>query len=126
MRTVPRRTVALLVCIAIAAASVALVLPPTQHNGTMLTPPASFPLTFTCAQAVTNDAGRVCVRTEPGASLTIQISYCSHHVATSAALQGIVYADSKGTYEWEWQPHTTCKGTAIADVVARWHGIGVE
>jgi len=46
--------------------------------------------------------------------------------APSAALRGIVYAESTSAYEWEWTPHTHCGGTAPADVIARWHVRGVE
>ncbi|GAC1459064.1 MAG: hypothetical protein PVSMB4_18450 [Ktedonobacterales bacterium] len=85
---------------------------------------AAVALTFTCASAVDNTAGRICVHTQPGAALTISVSYCSgfSQPDPSSSLQGTVYADGSGDYVWRWTPQTTCHGTALAYVTAKWHG----
>lgn len=51
-----------------------------------------------------------CVRTLPGASLTISVSYCNNSVDQSIALKGTFTADSTGYYEWRWAPQATCTG----------------
>src|SRR5207248_11263526 len=56
----------------------------------------SLTLTFTCAQAVDYQSGKVCVHTHAGAALTIKVKYCSGYYATSKSLQGTSYADSLG------------------------------
>ena len=85
-------------------------------------PPPTLTLTFTCASAVDYSSGQVCVHTEPGAALTITVRYCSGYKATSDSLQGTVYANSAGNYEWTWEPETECRGAATAYVTASWNG----
>jgi hypothetical protein len=79
-------------------------------------------LSFTCAQAVDYSYGRVCVHTQPGAALTITVTYCTGYNAVSHSLQGTEYADSSGNYEWDWTPETKCRGSATAYVQASWNG----
>ena len=85
-------------------------------------PPPQLFINFTCAQAVDYSYGRVCVHTLAGAALTITVTYCSGYPATSASLQGTVYANGSGNYEWDWTPETSCRGQATADVTAIWKG----
>jgi len=92
----------------------------------IITPTTTFPLTFTCAEATTYQSGSICIKTEPGAQLQIKITYCSHHIAQSASLTGIFYADSQGTFQWNWIPDTSCRGDATADVTAHWQGLWKE
>lgn len=89
-------------------------------------PPAQLAIAFTCASAVDYSTGRVCVHTDPGAALTITVTYCSGYTAKSASLQGTSYADGSGNHEWDWTPETKCKGTATADVTATWQGQSAE
>lgn len=90
-------------------------------------PPApSLAITFTCASAVDYSYGQVCVHTEQGAALTITVTYCSGYDATSDSLQGTVYANSVGNYEWTWEPETKCRGAATATVNATWNGQSVS
>lgn len=84
--------------------------------------PAKLTIQFTCAHAVDHSSGSVCVHTLPGATLSITITYCSHHQATSNSLKGTHTADSSGNYTWTWTPDTTCKGTATAAVTASKNG----
>ncbi len=84
--------------------------------------PASLTLTFTCAQAVDYQSGKVCVHTQPGAALTIKVKYCSGYYATSKSLQGTKIANSSGNYTWHWVPETKCRGSATAYVTAKWNG----
>ena len=79
-------------------------------------------LSFTCAQAVDYSYGRVCVHSQPGAALTITVTYCTGYNAVSKSLQGTQYANSSGNYEWDWTPQTKCRGSATAYVQASWNG----
>ncbi len=85
-----------------------------SHSPTPSAP--AFTLDFTCAQAWNQVLGVVCVKTAPGAALTISIRYCGH-TANDASLKGTVHADDKGQYAWNWMPNTTC-GTGKATVTA--------
>lgn len=69
-----------------------------------------------------------CVRTLPGASLTISVSYCNGNSDQSNGLQGTFTADGTGYYEWNWKPQATCQnGSAYwsgkATVTARLNGL---
>ena len=69
-------------------------------------------LSFEC-KGDFNPSGRhekVCVRTLPGASLTIKVTYCSGSVDQSTALKGTFTADETGQYAWNWTPEATCQG----------------
>src|SRR5215469_8948693 len=83
-------------------------------------------LTFTGASAVDYKYGTVSIHTQPGASLTITVTYCSGHKAVSDSLQGTSYADAGGNHTWTWTPETKCKGNATADVTANWNGQFIE
>lgn len=107
---------ALLVCI---TATVVLSAPSAGHAA------GSLSLTFTCAQAVDNVAGQVCVHTSAGAALTIKVRYCSGYYSTTHDLKGTRYADAQGNYTWSWTPQTTCPGPATATVKARLNGQSV-
>lgn len=50
-----------------------------------------------------------CVRTLPGAALTIAVSYCNGNRDQSSSLQGTFTADSAGYYEWNWKPQAQCQ-----------------
>ena len=50
-----------------------------------------------------------CVRTLPGASLTISVSYCNGNGDQSSSLKGTFTADSAGYYEWDWKPQASCQ-----------------
>ncbi len=79
---------------------------------TLTTPPTKLVLTFECKGGF-NPGGtheKVCVRTLPGASLTIQVTYCKGSVDQSTALKGTFTADKAGFYEWSWTPKATCQG----------------
>ena len=79
---------------------------------TQTTSPAKLVLTFEC-KGEFNPSGtheHVCVRTFPGASLTITVRYCTGSVDQSPALKGIFTADHTGFYEWSWTPQATCQG----------------
>ena len=84
-------------------------------------PPARLFITFTCADATDYSYGEVCVHTQPGAALTITVTYCSGRQATSLSLQGTSYADGSGNHRWSWEPETKCQGSATAYVSASWH-----
>lgn len=79
-------------------------------------------LTFTCASAVDNSFGVLCVRTHAGAALTITVRYCTGYLAVSKSLKGTTYANSAGNANWWWKPDTKCRGNATATVRAIWHG----
>ena len=68
-----------------------------------------------------------CVRTLPGASLTISVSYCNGNSDQSSSLQGPFIADSTGYYEWDWKPRAPCQNgpaywSGKAMVTARLNG----
>ena len=71
---------------------------------------------FTCAKAVDNKQGNVCVHTQAKAALTIRIKYCTGYYAVSKSLKGTQYADTRGNHTWTWTPQTKCKGPATAYV----------
>ncbi len=50
-----------------------------------------------------------CVRTLPGASLTISVSYCNGNSDQSSSLKGTFTSDSTGYYEWDWKPQASCQ-----------------
>ncbi len=77
---------------------------------------------FTCASAVDNKQGSVCVHTQAKAALTIQIKYCSGYYAVSKSLKGTQHADARGNYTWTWTPQTKCKGPATASVNEKFGG----
>lgn len=84
--------------------------------------PAALTLVFTCANAVDYSHGEVCVRTRPGASLTIRVVYCTGYPAVSRSLKGTQYADASGSHVWTWKPETKCRGRATATVTAHANG----
>jgi hypothetical protein len=84
----------------------------------------AFPLDFTCAQAWNTVLGVVCVKTQPGAALTIGVTACGRAVR-DAGLKGTVNADDKGQYAWNWTPNTTCR-SAKATVTAKSGGKTVK
>lgn len=49
-----------------------------------------------------------CVRTLPGASMTISVSYCNGNSDQSSSLKGTFTADSTGYYQWDWTPKAPC------------------
>lgn len=77
---------------------------------------------LTCDDAVNNSHARICVHTRPGTALQITISYCSGAVDQSPSLQGTHNADANGDVEWDWVPHSTCTGQALARIIAQLDG----
>src|SRR5690348_15674342 len=77
---------------------------------------------LTCDEAVNNSHARICVHTRPGTALQITISYCSGAVDQSSSLQGTHNADANGDFEWDWTPHSTCTGQALARIIAQLDG----
>ncbi len=78
-----------------------------------LTPPLTkLVLTFECKGDFTPDGTneKVCVRTLPGASLTITVTYCTGSVDQSTTLKGTFTADQTGHHTWSWTPKATCQG----------------
>ncbi len=77
------------------------------------TPPLTqLVLTFEC-KGDFNPSGtheKVCVRTLPGASLTITVTYCTGSVDQSTDLKGTFTADKIGNFGWSWTPKATCQG----------------
>ena len=71
---------------------------------------------FTCANAVDNKHGNICVHTQVKAALTIRVKYCTGYYAVSRSLKGTQYADAHGNHIWTWTPQTKCKGAATAYV----------
>jgi hypothetical protein len=82
-------------------------------------------IAVTCASAVDYSYGQVCVHTHAGAQLTITVTYCSGHKATSSSLQGTFTANGSGDYTWNWTPQTTCRGSANAFITDDWNGQSV-
>lgn len=79
---------------------------------TMTATPTKLVLTFEC-KGEFNPSGtheKVCVRTVPGASLTIKVTYCTGSVDQSNVLKGTFTADKTGYYAWGWTPQATCQG----------------
>ena len=96
---------------------------PTQPKPT---PKPQIFLTFTNSSAVDYSNGSVSVHTQPGAALTITVTYCTGYKAVSDSLKGTSYADGGGNHKWTWTPETKCRGEATADVTANWNGQFVE
>ena len=77
---------------------------------------------FTCANAIDNKKGNVCVHTQAKAALTIRIKYCTGYYAVSKSLKGTQSADTRGNHTWTWTPQTKCKGPATAYVNEKFGG----
>ena len=77
---------------------------------------APLPLTVTCAVAVDHASGRLCVRTVPGATLSVTKKYCAGFGPPDCnpSVTGAAKADALGNYVWTWAPNTTCRGGAMA------------
>jgi hypothetical protein len=94
---------------------------PTGTSRTTSPPVAApLPLTVTCAVAVDHASGRLCVRTVPGATLSVTIKYCAGFGPPdrNPSLTGAAKADALGNYVWTWAPNTTCRGGALAFITA--------
>lgn len=100
------------------------VMPTASATPTPTPPPtaASTAIEITCADAINNISGEVCVHTTPGAAISISVTYCNGLEARNTDLQGTRYADSDGNYTWSWVPETTCPGTANIHVTANGTG----
>jgi len=95
------------------ASNPVLTVTPTATLVPTLTPPQpKLVLTFGCQGDFTPSGTheKVCVRTLPGASLTITVTYCTGSVDQSTALKGTFIADKAGYFEWRWTPKATCQG----------------
>ncbi|HJT56725.1 MAG TPA: hypothetical protein VJ761_09535 [Ktedonobacteraceae bacterium] len=84
----------------------------TTPVATQSTPAAKLMLTFACKGGFTPSGTHeyVCVRTLPGASLTIHVTYCTGSVDQSPALTGTFTADNTGSHQWSWTPKANCQG----------------
>lgn len=88
-------------------------LPPTSTASAQQAP--ALHLNFTCNTATGSESGpvQVCVKTQPGASLTIKMIYCDTVVDSSGTLKGTFVADANGDYFWKWSEPKMCNGQAI-------------
>lgn len=84
------------------------------------TQPPALSITFTCASGQLHNSGKVCVHTQPGASLRITVRYCNG--AEAKGLHGNATADADGNVTWTWPIGSACVGAATATVTARWQG----
>ena len=83
-------------------------------------PSAPLTLSITCASGAIHGTGKVCVRTQPSAALSISVKYCD---GTSAkGLHAGATADSSGAYTGTWPVRSACVGAATATVTAQWQG----
>lgn len=100
--------------------------PKPQPTQTKPTPQPQIFLTFTGASATDYSSGFVSVHAQPGAALSITVTYCTGYKAVSDSLKGTSYADGGGNHTWTWTPETKCRGEATADVTETWNGQSVE
>lgn len=84
------------------------------------TQPPALSIAFTCASGQLHSSGKVCVHTQPGASLRITVRYCNG--AEAKGLHGNATANADGDYTWTWPIGSACVGTATANVTAKWQG----
>ena len=87
-------------------------------HATTTTTPLPFTLAFTCASGSVKQSAKVCVHTQPGASLNLTVRYCDGTYAGGRNLRGSVTADSGGNFIWIFAVHTRCAGSATATVAA--------
>jgi hypothetical protein len=71
---------------------------------------------FTCAVAVNQQAGELCVRGSAGASVSIKVMYCDGSQITSPQIR----SQTEGEYRWVWHVQTACRGQARAKATALW------
>lgn len=95
---------------------------PTSAPIVQPTPASELTVTFTLVEVTNYSDSYISVHTLPGATLSINVIYCSGKEAKSAPLQGTVQADASGDYIWSWQPDTDCQGMATATVTASLNG----
>jgi hypothetical protein len=62
---------------------------------------------------VNDSQAKVCVKTQPGANLKIQVNFCRGNADPSQELQGTFKADANGFYQWNWKPQADCNGQSI-------------
>ena len=116
-----RYLVALLVVVMIATAIISSTFVLAQPSYVHAASP-KLSIQFTCANAVDNKKGNVCVHTQAKAALTIRIRYCTGYYAVSKSLKGTQSADTHGNHTWTWIPQTKCKGPATAYVNEKFGG----
>jgi hypothetical protein len=87
-------------------------------HATTTTTPLPFTLAFTCASGAVKQSAKVCVHTQPGASLNLTVRYCDGSYAGGRSLHSSVTADSGGNFTWIFAVHTRCAGSATATVAA--------
>jgi len=75
-----------------------------------------------CTPQVTLTAGKVCVGTSPGATLTAKVTYSLGNDDGSLALSATQEAANDGTYTWSWTPIGAGIGSATVVVTARLNG----
>lgn len=77
-------------------------------------------IAFTCAVAVHSLSGELCVTGPPGATVTIDVSYCDGTQVGSPPIRDQI-ADE---YRWIWHVQTSCwgRGSAWAKAIAIWPG----
>lgn len=87
-------------------------------HATTTTTPLPFKVAFTCASGAVKQSAKVCVHTQPGASLNLTVRYCDGSYAGGRDLRGSVTADRGGNFIWIFAVHTRCAGSATATVAA--------
>ena len=107
----------IIMVVAIISSTIALARPSYVHAAA-----PKLSIQFTCANAIDNKQGKVCVHTQAKAALTIRIKYCTGYYAVSKSLKGTQYADTHGNHTWTWTPQTKCKGPAAAYVNEQFGG----
>jgi hypothetical protein len=78
-------------------------------------------ITFTCAVAVQDNIGQVCIEGNAGAQLHVTITYCNHESVRSQVITDQVPGTNE--YRWIWPVHqpTSCTGKpASAQASAKW------
>ncbi len=69
-------------------------------------------ISLSVSSAVTNNSASIHVHTLPGATITLDLSYCGQNTKKTE------HADSAGNYTLNWTPDQKCGGMATAKVTA--------
>ena len=84
-------------------------------------PAPQLTLQFTCAVAVREQIGELCVQSKPGSVIQIAVSYC----AGGEAMSDDLVANSHGEVRWIWWVASACRGYAVVVARAMWRGLRV-
>lgn len=78
-------------------------------------------LAFTCAVAVQDSLGQVCIAGDPGAQVRITIIYCTRESVQSPVMTSQVPGTNEYRWTWQVQQPTSCAGKpANAQASAKW------